>query len=260
MESTRRAWSVDMLNLALGHRTFEAEGATFVVDPRLPSIYDANFMYDIQASSDAEIDRLLDRARQEYAHCPRLTFRLAPWSSPALESRLGLIGLEQTRSLVMLLEGDLVGQALPHDLRPLEGDAGWSAFGELKRADWDEHAATTDQASQRWEVPDGLTAAARLKCPPVSYTMAYADGRPVGFCNAWAGIDGVGQVEDLFVLPEYRHRGIATALIHHCVAQARMHGAGPVVICANLAETPKSMYAAMGWRPLAVCRQYAVEL
>jgi GNAT superfamily N-acetyltransferase len=90
--------------------------------------------------------------------------------------------------------------------------------------------------------------------------MAYVDDAPVGFFNAWEGIDRLGQVEDLYVLPEFRHRGIATALIHRCVAEARARGAGPIEICADPAETPKEIYAAMGWRPIAVCRQYGVKL
>jgi GNAT superfamily N-acetyltransferase len=259
-ELIRHAWRVDMLNLALGHRTFEAEGATFVVNTAHPSIHDANFIYDVSASSGAEIERLLDRARREYAHCSTLTFRLAPWASPVLESRLGLIGTEQNRTLVMLLESELQGGAPAHDLRPIEDDAAWRAFAELKRADWAEHAEATKQDPNRLEIPDGLAATARLKCPPVRYTMAYIDDRPVGTFNSWVGAGGIGQVEDLFVLPGFRHRGIATALIHHCVNEARAQGAGPIVICANLADTPKAMYAAMGWEPMAVCRQYGVKL
>jgi GNAT superfamily N-acetyltransferase len=249
-----------MLNLALGHRTFETDGATFVVNPSHPSIFDGNFMYDISATSDAEIDRLLTRARREFAHCPVLSFRLAPWDSPAFESRLGLIGVEHYRSLVMLLSGELRGHAPAHDLRPIEDENAWGDLRDLKRADRAEHPASSKENSHRWEVPDGLAATARLKCPPVRYTMAYADDRPVGMFNSWVGVDGIGQVEDLFVLPEYRHRGIATALIHHAVSQARADGAGPVVICSNLAQTPKTMYAAMGWRPIVVGRQYAIRL
>jgi GNAT superfamily N-acetyltransferase len=260
MDLTRRAWRVNMLNLALGHRTFQSDGATFVVNLSHPSIYDANFMYDVAASSDVEIDDLLARARGEYADCSMLTFRFAPWDPPALESRLGLIGIEQNRSLMMLLEGELQGRAAAFDLRPVEDDDAWRHVPDLKRADWAEHPELSKDHSDRWEIPDGLAATARLKCPPVRYTMAYVDGRPVGMFNSWVGVDGMGQVEDLFVLPEYRHRGIATALIHHAVAQARAAGAGPIVICANLADTPKTIYTAMGWRPLAVGRQYGIKL
>jgi GNAT superfamily N-acetyltransferase len=211
------------------------------------------------ASTETEIEGLLARARDEYAHCSTVTFRLAPWSPPALEACLAILASERSQSVVMVLEGELRGRARHHDLRPLEGEAGWSALRELKRLDWIDEAAKHNEDPHRLEIPDGLAAAARHKCPPVCYTLAYADGRPVGFFNSWMGVGGLGQVEDLFVHPEYRHRGIATALIHHCVAEARTKGAGPVVICANLADTPKSMYMAMGSRPIAVGRQYGVK-
>ena len=73
-----RALDVNLRNLALGHLTFEAAGATFVRDPKLPAIYDANFLCRITASTEAEVERLLARARSEYARCPELTFRLDP--------------------------------------------------------------------------------------------------------------------------------------------------------------------------------------
>ena len=257
-DAMRSAWRVNMLNLAMGHRTVVSDLATFVVNPIITAIYDANFMYDISASSDAQIDALLSQARSEYAHARMLTFRLTPWSPPSLEARLALIGIEQTRTLCLLLEGDLRGSHQTQDLRPIETDDDWQSFRELKRAEWTEHVSPAE-AGRGWEVPDGLAAAARLKCPPVRYTMAYVEGRPVGFFNSWAGVDGMGQVEDLFVLPDHRHRGIATALIHHCVDEARQQGVGPIVICANVADTPKAMYAAMGWQPIGVFRQYGVS-
>ena len=86
--------------------------------------------------------------------------------------------------------------------------------------------------------------------------LAYQDGQAVGYFSAWEGLDGVGQVEDLFVLSSYRHRGIATALIHSCVGAARARGAGPVVIVTEVTNTSKTMYAALGWQPVAICRQY----
>jgi len=69
-------------------------------------------------------------------------------------------------------------------------------------------------------------------------------------------VNGLGQVEDVFVEPAYRHRGIATALIHHCVADCREQGAGAVVIVADACDTPQHMYAAIGFRPAATKRRY----
>ena len=91
----------------------------------------------------------------------------------------------------------------------------------------------------------------RAKCPPVQYFLASVDGKPAAYFNAWEGINGLGQVEDLFTLPEYRNRGIAKALIHRCVADCRARGASQVIIVADPSDTPMHIYAAMGFRPIA---------
>ena len=41
------------------------------------------------------------------------------------------------------------------------------------------------------------------------------DGVAAGFLSSWPGTNGVGMVEDLYVHPLYRHRGLATALLAH---------------------------------------------
>jgi ribosomal protein S18 acetylase RimI-like enzyme len=96
----------------------------------------------------------------------------------------------------------------------------------------------------------------RAKAPPVRWWLAYEDGEPSGYFSSWEGVGGIGQVEDLFVHPARRHRGIATALVRHCVRDARAHGAGPVVLVADPDDTPREMYAAMGFRVLAHRREY----
>ncbi|MDP3769223.1 MAG: GNAT family N-acetyltransferase [Dehalococcoidia bacterium] len=96
----------------------------------------------------------------------------------------------------------------------------------------------------------------QAKSPPVRVWLAFVDGEPAAYCSSWEGVDGVGQVEALFTHPEYRHRGLATALLLHCVADCRAHGAGPVVIVCDPEDTPKQMYAALGFRPVAIRRSW----
>jgi GNAT superfamily N-acetyltransferase len=90
----------------------------------------------------------------------------------------------------------------------------------------------------------------------VNYWLAYVDGEPRAYCASWAGIDGMGQVDDLFTHPSFRHRGLAMALIHHCIADCRVQGAKSVVIVADPGDTPKEMYAAMGFRPVTIVSHY----
>jgi predicted GNAT family acetyltransferase len=90
----------------------------------------------------------------------------------------------------------------------------------------------------------------------VRYFLAHSEGAPRAYLSAWDGIDGMGQVENLYTHTEYRHRGLARALIAHCVADCRARGAGPVLIVADPTDTPMRMYSAMGFRPVALKREW----
>lgn len=256
----RRAVEVNWRNLALGHDVFEADGAIFVRNLSLPGIYDANFVFDATVSNAEDVERLLARAAREYEHAARLTFRVGPFTPPALEARLALEGYERTKAIVLILEGPLRAEARPFEIRPVDEDTTWQAYSNLKSLDWSEQSPTVKENEKDLAIPRGFVLASRLKSPPVRYFLAFEHGRAVGYCNTWEGLDGMGQVEDLFVHPSYRHRGIATALIHHCIQAARAMGAGPMVIVVNAANTVKTMYAAMGWRPVAICREYGKGL
>ena len=258
-DSAARGLHVNDANLALGHEVFEAAGATFVRDKRFPDIHDANHVTHVSASTPDEIDSLLRRVEREYAHCKHRKFHTDFTTPPQLEARLALEGYEPTDALVMLLEGRLRAEPKPHDIRSLDDDAGWRAFDALHALDWQEHA-TRAKIEAPATVGEALAATQRLKSPPVRVFLAYVDGEPAGYFNAWEGIDGVGQVENLFVHPAYRHRGVATALIAHCVEDARAHGAGPVVIVSDPTDTPKHMYAALGFRPVALKRGWLKRL
>jgi len=252
------ALTVNQDNLALGNETFEAAGARFVRSIAAPDIYDANHVDRLTASTPAEIDALLERAALEYAHCQHLRFDVDPSTPPEFEARLHLDGYVASEGLVSILEGELVGEPQRFDVREVSDDAGWAAYGNLKALDWAASRERLGQAPQP-EVGLRMTATEREKSPPRRYWLALVDGVPRGFLSSWEGNAGVGQVEDLFVHPDYRHRGVATALLHHCVADCRAHGAGPVAIVADPTDTPKQMYAAMGWRPIAVIRHYRIS-
>ena len=256
---TRRAVATDYGFMALGSERFDAEGATFIRNASVPLIRDANQVISVGASSANEIDRLLARADREYTGSPHRQFRIDFTASPEFEARLVLEGYERKDTLVMLLEGDLIGAAKPHDIRPVESEADWQAYSSLHEIDWREYAEKIPGGADM-AVAEQMMRCRRAKSPPVRYWLAWADGQPRAYLASWEGTDAVGQVEDLFTHPEFRHRGLATALIHHGVAEARKEGAGPVVIVADVADTPKQMYAAMGFRPVAVSRTYWKKL
>jgi len=134
-------------------------------------------------------------------------------------------------------------------------EAQWDAYAELAAIDYADF-----MAQQSREVAAGLLeefhVSKRLKTPPVRNWMAYVDDRAVAFFSSWEGANEIGVVEDLFTHPDYRHRGLATALLLRCIEDARSHGAGPILIAANPDDTPKQMYAAMGFVPRFIVTEY----
>jgi GNAT superfamily N-acetyltransferase len=97
-----------------------------------------------------------------------------------------------------------------------------------------------------------MVATKRIKAPALRFWLARAGEADCAFLSSWPGANGVGKVEDLFTHPDFRHRGIASALIVHCIRDVRERGAGPVLIGALPNDTPMRMYSAMGFRPFCV--------
>jgi len=257
--AARTALAVNQAFHALGNERFEADGAIFIRNRETPAIWDANHVTQVTASTPQEIERLLERAEREYAGFPHRRFDLDFTTPPQFEARLALEGYQGSDALVMLLEGDLVGSAKPYNIRPVTDEAEWQAYVPLHDLDWRDYRekipGSFDEESARQ-----MMRSRRSKSPPARLWLAYLDGKPRAYCSSWAGQGGMGLVEDLFTHPDLRGRGLATALIHHCVAEARKEGAGPVVIVADATDTPKQMYAAMGFRPLAVVSTYRKDI
>ncbi len=251
----QRALAVNQAMLALGNETFEAEGALFVRNRSLRQERDANHVAQVSASTAEEIDRLLARVEREYAGLPYRRFEVDYRTPPAFEARLALDGYQHNEALLMVLEGELAGKAKPHDVRPIEGEAGWLAREALVAASWQEYT----ERSGASEDLEAAVRSGRSKSPPMRFWLAYLDGEPRAYGASWPGLEGMGQVEYLFTHPDFRHRGLAAALIHRCVADCRERGAGAVVITADASDTPKQMYAALGFRPVAVKRSYWKE-
>ena len=82
LQLTRRALDVNWRNLAMGHEVLEWDDATVVRNTTLPQVYDANFVFNVTASEQPAIDRLLTRISREYAHAEAVTIRVGPFTPP----------------------------------------------------------------------------------------------------------------------------------------------------------------------------------
>lgn len=248
-----KAIDTDRANFALGNETFAAAGATFVRNAATPNIYDANHVTAIRVRSPRAISALLKAIDREFAASNHRRFDVDYRTPPEFVARLLLEpGYTRDDGLLMLLEGGVQGPPpRPCDIRPIRTKADWEAMWELSLMDWNEHHERQHRVVKE-EIAREMWHSKQAKQPPVQYWMAYEGERAVAYFNSWQGVGGVGQVEDLFTHPAYRKRGYARALLHHTVAESRKSGAGPIVIAADPTDTPKHIYAAMGWRPVAI--------
>lgn len=251
----RRVCDVAAAYLELGNETFDAAGATFVRNRATPRRFDANHAGRITCTTSEEVDRLFARAADAYAHLPYRRFDVDPLTPPAVEARLRLEGFRENAGIQFVLEGPLHADPPPCDVRPAESDDDWAAYEALDAIDWRETHERRGEAFDLTLVSE-FVAYKRAKAPAVRYWLAWVEGAPRGYFSSWEGRGGVGVVEDLFVHPDFRRRGIGTALIARAIVDARSRGAVPVTLSADPDDTPKRMYAAMGFRPVAIMRHY----
>jgi GNAT superfamily N-acetyltransferase len=229
---------------ALGTEVVAGAGALFVRDRRCPDVYDANHARRVPGASDPPA--FLAALEEHYGPCSHRAVRLDPRSSgDALEAELLLRGFVCELQILMALEGTPRGRRADVRIRAATGDADWEAVARLKQAEFDADGLNLPGTTWR----DHL----RRKCPPAITWLAALGGETVGLFSELAR-GSVALLEDLYVLPAARRRGVATALVAHSTLDAQRRGAGTCFLAARADDTPKEMYARMGFRALGVTR------
>lgn len=252
----RRVFDARAAYNELGNTVVEEPRARFVCNPETPNVHDSNLASWVRASTDADIDAVLARADELYAGRRHRKVMLDPATPPAFEARLVLEGYQPHPHVELVLEGALTASPPSVELRLVQSDEDRASLTELWQLSHEEEVEKGQHDAWGAGVTEQMVAAKQLKAPDLRFWLARVDDTDAAFFSSWPGTDGVGIVEDLFTRLEFRYRGLATALIAHCVDDARERGAGPVAISARVDDTPKLMYAALGFRPAAISRSY----
>ena len=217
-------------------------------DARTPQIYDSNHARLVRAD-EAGVEELLQAVELELsARGHRASIRLDPLSlPPSLEARLALDGWECEQGILMILYSELRSEAREIAIRPVENEADWAAYLSLKQSD--DAAAWVRTVGSEW------VAYMQRKRPQIRTWLASHGDCPVGIFSEFVDA-GLGLLEDLYVHPAARLQGVATTLVAHCVREARQRGARAVFLTARAWDTPKHMYAKMGFRPAAITQHW----
>jgi predicted GNAT family acetyltransferase len=81
---------------------------------------------------------------------------------------------------------------------------------------------------------------------PTQYFVAEIGGRLVAHAELYSE-DGVGQVENVFTLPDYRGRGLARSLVLGGVAESRAAGNDLTFLVADADDWPRRLYEKLGF-------------
>ncbi len=240
---------------ALGNEVVEHPLCRIVRDPAHPDVWDANHVSGVRAVTAAECAAVFAAVEVALAHCAHRLFAVDPLTPPPFVARLALDDYAELSPVIQLvLEGPLRATPPAVDLRAVASDEDWQSMARLLAADHAEGARTVGVMPAH--VTEGMLATYRAKAPAYQFYLARVDGAD-GAYGAGVRCEGdVGMIEDLFTLPHLRRRGIATAIIDRAVADLRRRGVAPVLVGAHADEPPKRLYAALGFAPVCVTRQY----
>lgn len=251
----RRVCATYAAYFALGHEVLEAPGGRLVREPRAPRIYDANLLTHASAADPSAVDALLAFLECEMGGLDHRHVLADPGTPPRLLARLALEGYRPRATLQMVLvEGAPLRGRKPVELaiRRVERDADWESLEGLWQQDMGEASLRQGRGALAPGTAAQMVLTKRLKQPELRFFMANLGARDVGYFSSWPGVDGLGMVEDLYTHPSVRRRGVARALIHHAVADARARGAAAVLIGADPTDTPMHLYARLGFAPVAL--------
>ncbi len=242
---------------ALGNRTVDGRFCRFVQDPDHPEVWSSNHVSGVTASSPGDIDEFLTEMDERFAYSPFRVVTVDAFTPPSCVARLAFEDYrEQTLVILMALEGDIVRMESPKIAhRPVESEADWRDLHDLLVIDHRE-GARTGRTPLAEDVTEGLFESLRRKAGACQVFLAEIEGRPCAYAAAVQAPHGLGLVEDVFTLPSQRRRGIASAMIGHCVRYVRERGAGVVFLGAHASEPPKRLYARLGFAPAMVARRF----
>lgn len=242
---------------SLGAETIDLGLGRLVRSPSAPEHPLGNFLTSVRVSDEGQLISLLAEVAS-VAGMPCRRILLPPGTPQCVEALLALHDWRLDTQLQLVLPASDPAAPAAVALEQVHAEEDWLAIEELFRIDHIEQ----DRRAGRRERPVADTHSAvllRRSLEPVSYFVTRRTSRMAGCIGLWIRSDGVAMIEDLFVHPDVRGQGIATRMLRGVISIARHRGAGPVLIGAEVDDTPKRLYARLGFRPTAVTRSYSAR-
>jgi ribosomal protein S18 acetylase RimI-like enzyme len=234
---------LDWIARATSTRTESWRFGTALFNDDFPNRWDSNFLLVERPMGDVTVTELIaetDRVQAAFRH--REIVVGDDVEGARLAMAFGEHGWEVDRIVNMVLrrEPDREHHGIPIDeanfeeVRPL--------IVEITRR---AHPATSEEEA-------AMLADYRrvlIETADARFFVARVAGEPAGYCELYVH-DGVGQVEDVNTLEEFRNRGLARAFVLRAADEARAAGCDLVFLFADANDWPQQLYGKLGFDPV----------
>ncbi|WP_420111511.1 GNAT family N-acetyltransferase [Pseudactinotalea sp.] len=228
-------------------------GSVLMTRPAAPGLTLASYLYAVRPAGPGALDADLDLALDRGVRRVVLESSTPPWVEAAL--RLRGWAVEDELRLELPRGTQLSGSPPSIEVRPASHvDQDWQVRAGMLRADHLEEDARHGVPARPTPATEAIVEHRRAIAEFAPYLCAMHDGEVAGFLCTWLSPARVGVIEDVYVRPPHRGRGIATALLHAAVAELRASGAGRIAIAAEIGDTPARLYSHLGFQPRRVVR------
>jgi GNAT superfamily N-acetyltransferase len=216
--------------------------ATGLFNTRLPLVWDRNYLRVEDASARAaELAALADRLQGAAGLSHRRICSDDPEAGPRLAPQFLRLDWQVQRRLVMTLADPGQQEADPLLVREVEPAA---LLGFWEQAERLAHPDRPEVARQL--VESRLLGARKIDA---RFLACRVDGRIASACQLYLR-GATAQIEDVFTHPDFRNRGLASAVVLAAAERARSTGHDLVWLLADADDWPKALYARLGFTPI----------
>jgi GNAT superfamily N-acetyltransferase len=240
---------------ALGQKVRQLDYARIVTDPAHPNVWDTNHADCITAATRPQIDAALESLEVHLGHSDWRVVHTDPQTPEPFLARLAFDGFQEQAAIIQMTLKGRVRAEPAKNLQLVSTDGDWTALRELVGCDHGE-GLRLGNAVQSHELTDGIVAGYKSRSPACQFYLAYVDQQPVGYGSCALGPSGAAIIEDLFTLPKFRRRGIASGMIAAFADQLIDDGCTTIFLGALVGQSARFLYSKLGFEPVMLTRTW----
>lgn len=221
---------------------------TIVATPAHPATWDANFVMAGPGVGAAAVFAALETFdRWQVVEVDVLT-------DPEVEAALALAGFAAASTLIEMVAKEVAAPLPVPAVTSVPVDA--SNFATLAALIEVEQGEGRQDGRADPAVTAGLIAARRGRMEACDYWLIHAGGDALGYGMTAVCPNGLGLIENLFTLRAHRGRGLMSGFIVEAARRLQAEECDGLFLDAHANDTPKHLYARLGFRPVALTRTW----